>query len=193
MTRRRRRCEEALAIARPALGSDHQLVAIYTINLASVQLARNRARGGRGAAPGGAADPGRAPGLVPSRRRTIPEDDWSVAATKSLLGASLVAQRRYARPRPCCSRRAATWTRSRTRQRATSRRRIAGLVQLYDGVGQARRCRGLPRAACLVTHVHSTPASLLPPATVIVRSAYACRLVTRDSDSSNGARLPVSA
>ena len=28
---------------------------------------------------------------VPSRRRTFPEDDWKLGATKSLLGASLVA------------------------------------------------------------------------------------------------------
>ena len=32
---------------------------------------------------------------MPSRRRTFPEDDWSVGATKSLLGASLVALARY--------------------------------------------------------------------------------------------------
>ena len=40
MTRRRPALEAALAIARPALGSEHQLIAIYTINLASVHLAR---------------------------------------------------------------------------------------------------------------------------------------------------------
>ena len=37
-----------------------------------------------------------AAGLAPIRRRTWPVDDWSVAATKSLLGAALVEQRRYA-------------------------------------------------------------------------------------------------
>jgi tetratricopeptide repeat protein len=36
-----------------------------------------------------------APGLVPSRRRTFIEDDWSVGATKSLLGAALVALGRF--------------------------------------------------------------------------------------------------
>ena len=34
-------------------------------------------------------------GLVPSCRRTFPEDDWSIGATKSLLGASLVALARH--------------------------------------------------------------------------------------------------
>jgi hypothetical protein len=29
------------------------------------------------------------PDMVPNRRRILPEDDWSIAATKSLLGASL--------------------------------------------------------------------------------------------------------
>ena len=32
---------------------------------------------------------------MPSRRRTFLEDDWSVGATKSLLGAALVALARY--------------------------------------------------------------------------------------------------
>ena len=36
------------------------------------------------------------PGVVPGRRRTFIDDDWSVGATRSLLGASLVALRRYA-------------------------------------------------------------------------------------------------
>src|SRR4029450_206754 len=36
-----------------------------------------------------------APQLVPNRRRIFPEDDWSVGATKSLLGAALTALARY--------------------------------------------------------------------------------------------------
>jgi hypothetical protein len=32
---------------------------------------------------------------MPSRRRTSIEDDWSIGATKSLLGAVLLAERRY--------------------------------------------------------------------------------------------------
>jgi serine/threonine protein kinase/tetratricopeptide (TPR) repeat protein len=87
--------QEALKIALPALGSGHPLVAIYRINLASVHLARNEA--GASEALLRQALPVRigAPGVVPSRRRTFPEDDWSVGATKSLLGAALVALARY--------------------------------------------------------------------------------------------------
>jgi serine/threonine-protein kinase len=88
--------QDALAIARPALGSDHQLVAIYAINLASVQLARNQAVAAEELLREALPIRARAPELVPSRRRTISEDDWSVATTKALLGRSLVAQRRYA-------------------------------------------------------------------------------------------------
>jgi len=33
--------------------------------------------------------------MVPRRRRTFPQDDWSTGAAESLLGASLVAMRRY--------------------------------------------------------------------------------------------------
>jgi tetratricopeptide (TPR) repeat protein len=88
--------QDALAIARPSLGSEHQRVAIYAINLASVQLSRNRPveaeRLLREALPIRA----RAPGVVPSRRRTTSEDDWSIPTTKALLAASLVAERRYA-------------------------------------------------------------------------------------------------
>src|SRR5690606_29877692 len=36
-----------------------------------------------------------AAGVVPGRRRTLPDDDWSAGATKSLLGAALTAQARY--------------------------------------------------------------------------------------------------
>ena len=88
--------ESALAVAQPALGRQHQLVAIYSINMAAVQLARN--------APDAAERLLRdalrvrllAPHAIPSRRRTLPEDHWSIAAVKSMLGASLMAQRRFA-------------------------------------------------------------------------------------------------
>ena len=36
-----------------------------------------------------------APGMVPSRRRTLPSDDWSLGAAKSLLGAALLSLHRY--------------------------------------------------------------------------------------------------
>jgi serine/threonine protein kinase/tetratricopeptide (TPR) repeat protein len=87
--------QEALDIARPALGSDHQLVAIYTINLASVQLARKQPSAAEALLPEGLRVRAQAPTLVPSRRRTFLEDDWSLGATKSLLGAALATLGRY--------------------------------------------------------------------------------------------------
>ena len=87
--------EAALAIARPALGSDHQLIAIYTINLASVQLARKEPRAAEALLRDGLRIRLLSPRLIPNRRRIFPEDDWSIGATKSLLGASLIALGRY--------------------------------------------------------------------------------------------------
>jgi tetratricopeptide (TPR) repeat protein len=82
--------ESALEIARPALGDQHQLVAIYSINLAAVQLTRKNPEAAelliRQALPVRML----APGLVPNRRRTFPEDDWSIGAAKSLFGAALL-------------------------------------------------------------------------------------------------------
>jgi serine/threonine protein kinase/tetratricopeptide (TPR) repeat protein len=87
--------QEASDIARAALGSDHQLVAIYTINLASVQLARKEPAAAETLLREGLRIRARAPDVVPSRRRTFLEDDWSLGSTKSLLGAALVALGRY--------------------------------------------------------------------------------------------------
>ena len=87
--------EAALDIARPALGSDHQLVAIYTINLASVHLARMSPRAAEPLLREGLRIRLLAPQMVPNRRRIFPEDDWSIAATKSLLGAALTGLARY--------------------------------------------------------------------------------------------------
>src|SRR5439155_6762829 len=111
-------------------------VAIYAINLASIQLARNQAVAAeqllREALPVRA----HAPELVPSRRRTIADDDWSVAATKALLGTSLLAQRRFADAEAVlldARRELDTHPQPRARDvKAT----ISGLVQLYDAWGK---------------------------------------------------------
>ena len=86
---------EALAIARAAFGGGHQLVAIYSLNLAALLLARHDPDGAEPLARTGLAIRENAPGIVPSRRRTMIEDDWSIGAARSLLGAALAAQRRY--------------------------------------------------------------------------------------------------
>jgi tetratricopeptide (TPR) repeat protein len=88
--------QSALEIVRPALGNDHQLVAIYSINAAAAYLARNEPALAEPLLREGLRIRSQMPGIVPNRRRTLLVDDWSVGATKSLLGASLMAQRRYA-------------------------------------------------------------------------------------------------
>jgi tetratricopeptide (TPR) repeat protein len=87
--------EAALDIARPALGSEHQLIAIYTINLAAVYLARGQPEAAEPLLREGLRTRALAAQLVPNRRRIFPEDDWSVAATRSLLGAALSGLARY--------------------------------------------------------------------------------------------------
>ena len=86
---------EAMDIGRAVMGRDHQLLAIYTINLASAHLARGDAKQAETLLREGLRIRVLSPGMVPSRRRTFPQDDWSIGGTESLLGASLVAQRRY--------------------------------------------------------------------------------------------------
>ena len=87
--------EEALDIARASLGNDHQLVAIYSINLASVQFSRRKPAEAEPLLREGLRIRAQAPEIVPSRRRTFRDDDWSLGATKSLLGAALVSLGRY--------------------------------------------------------------------------------------------------
>jgi len=86
---------EALAIARAALGGGHQLVAIYSLNLAALRLARHDPGDAEPLVRTGLTVRENAPGIVPSRRRTMIEDDWSIGAARSLLGASLLALHRY--------------------------------------------------------------------------------------------------
>jgi serine/threonine protein kinase len=87
--------QEAVDTARGALGRDHQLVAIYTLNLAAVQLLNKQAAAAETSLRDGVRIRALAPDIVPSRRRTFIEDDWNLGAAKSLLGAALVALRRY--------------------------------------------------------------------------------------------------
>lgn len=87
--------QSALDIVRPILGDHHQLVAIYSINLAAALSADNQAAAAEPLLREALRIRAQVPAIVPGRRRTFVEDDWSVGATRSLLGASLVALRRY--------------------------------------------------------------------------------------------------
>ena len=77
--------QEARQIAGAALGNGHQLVAIYTLNLGAVEFARKNMAAAESLLQEGLRIRARAPGIVPSRRRTFLEDDWSVEATRTLL------------------------------------------------------------------------------------------------------------
>jgi eukaryotic-like serine/threonine-protein kinase len=87
---------EASAIAAAAFGQEHQLVAIYTINLGAVHIAEGNAAAAEPLLREGIRVRDRAPGIVPTRRRTRVEDDWSVGAARSLLGAALTRLGRFA-------------------------------------------------------------------------------------------------
>jgi tetratricopeptide (TPR) repeat protein len=87
--------QQAADIMRAAFGKDHQMVAMYSLNLASVQMARNQPALAEPLLREGLRVRARGPGQVPVRRRTLPEDDWSLGGIQSLLGASLLAQGRY--------------------------------------------------------------------------------------------------
>jgi len=77
--------QQAVDIARATLGSSHQLVAIYTINLAAEDIALGDAAAAGPLLREALAVRAHAPGIVPTRRRTFAEDDWSVDAATKLL------------------------------------------------------------------------------------------------------------
>jgi eukaryotic-like serine/threonine-protein kinase len=86
---------DALDIARSSMGGDNQLIGIYALNLAAIEIERRQPAVAEPLVREGLRIRSRAPQLVPSRRRTLPDDDWSIAATKSLLGAALVGIGRF--------------------------------------------------------------------------------------------------
>jgi tetratricopeptide (TPR) repeat protein len=87
--------QDALKIARPVLGNDHQLIAIYTLNLASISLALGEPAAAEPLIRDGLRIRLRSPQMVPNRRRIVSDDDWSIGAAKSLLGAALIARAQY--------------------------------------------------------------------------------------------------
>jgi serine/threonine protein kinase/tetratricopeptide (TPR) repeat protein len=131
--------QAALDIARPALGSEHQLVAIYTINLASVHLARKEPAAAEALLREGLRIRVLSPQLVPNRRRIFPEDDWSVGATKSLLGASLVALARYSEAEAVLLDARRDLEALPVPPRRDVHATIARLIDLYDAWGKPNR------------------------------------------------------
>jgi serine/threonine protein kinase/tetratricopeptide (TPR) repeat protein len=86
--------QQALAIARQTFGNQHQIVAIYSINAGAVALKRHQAEAAVALVREGLRIRALAPAIVPTRRRTFPEDDWTLSATQHLLDEALAARPR---------------------------------------------------------------------------------------------------
>jgi len=127
---------EALDIAVPVLGGDHQLVAIYTINLASVYLARREPAAAEALLREGLRIRALSPEVVPNRRRILSEDDWSVGATKSLLGAALTGLGRYDEAEAVLLEARRDLEAMPAPRKPEMKATIARLVQLYDAWGK---------------------------------------------------------
>ena len=82
--------EESVRIARPQLGANHPRVQSYLVNLARVRIARG----------GGAATESTLREALSERARAYPPGDWRIAQAQSLLGAALMAEKRYAEAEP---------------------------------------------------------------------------------------------
>jgi len=133
--------EEALDIARAALGTEHQLVAIYSLNLGSVQFARHKAAEAEPLLREGLRIRAQAPEIVPGRRRTLLDDDWSLGATKSLLGATLVSLERYHKAETVLLDARTDLASNGSPQGAELRTTLTRLVQLYVAWGKQDRAK----------------------------------------------------
>jgi serine/threonine protein kinase len=82
--------EESLEIVRPQLGDAHPRVQDYLVNLARVRIARGD----------GAATESSLRDVLSARETLYPPGDWRIAQAQSLLGAALMAQKRYREAEP---------------------------------------------------------------------------------------------
>jgi eukaryotic-like serine/threonine-protein kinase len=129
--------EEALDILRPSLGSDSQLVAIYTINRAALHVAQRQPREAEILLREGLRIRTQAADVLPSRRRTIAEDDWSVGAIRSVLGATLVALGKYPEAETVLLQARQDLETAPVRRPEDIRATLSRLVELYAAWGKA--------------------------------------------------------
>ena len=118
--------EECFRITRPHLPDDHWRMLVYTVNLARVRIARGE----------GAATEPLLRHALSAREHLYPPGDWRIAQAQSLLGASLIAQKRYAEAEPLLVAAAAMLKPipgAQDRERLATRARLASL---YDTVGR---------------------------------------------------------
>ena len=79
----------AIDVAGASLGQTHQLVAIFTLNAGALHLALGERTDAEQLLREGLRLRALAPDVVPSRRRTLPEDDWTLdGARRALASAS---------------------------------------------------------------------------------------------------------
>jgi hypothetical protein len=81
----------------------------------------------------------RAPDVVPSRRRTFVEDDWSLGAAKSLLGATLVSLGRYNEAETVLLDARGDLASLRAPQPVAMKATLTRLVELYTAWGKQER------------------------------------------------------
>jgi serine/threonine protein kinase/Tfp pilus assembly protein PilF len=118
--------QQALRISESELGADHPRAATMMLNHARVQIARGQAA---------AAEPALRHALS-VRQRVMEESDWRVAQVRSLLGASLAAQRRFTEALPLMTAAAAVLKPLpgvQGREYASNRAR---LVAVYEQLGR---------------------------------------------------------
>jgi tetratricopeptide (TPR) repeat protein len=82
--------DDALRITEGHFDADHPRVLTYTINRARIQIELGRAAGTEDALRR----------VLAARLRLLPPDDWRIAQAQSLLGAALIAQRRFGEAEP---------------------------------------------------------------------------------------------
>jgi serine/threonine protein kinase len=82
--------DEALRITRSQLGEAHPRVLDYTLNVARVEIAEGR----------GAQTESSLRAVLAAREKLYPAGDWRIAQAQSLLGAALLAQKRYLEAEP---------------------------------------------------------------------------------------------
>jgi serine/threonine protein kinase len=122
--------EECLRIAGPRLGAGHPRVLGYSINLARVRVARGE----------GAAAEALLRGALKGREQLYPPGDWRIAQAQSLLGAALLAQKRYAEAEPLMLAAAGTLAPvpgPQARERLANRARLAALYRASGRPKQA--------------------------------------------------------
>jgi hypothetical protein len=82
--------DESLQITERYFDADHPRVLTFTINQARIRIERGRAAGTEDVLRR----------VLQTRQRLFPHGDWRIAQAQSLLGAALIAQRRFADAEP---------------------------------------------------------------------------------------------